>query len=96
MERLDGYSSELRMKGAEMRDLPDCIYLSEKGKCLHLKNDKCGGFSCSFLTTRNSVAAKESLWAERLCSLSEERQKTIAKKYYNGAMPWKTGRGKHV
>lgn len=92
MERIDSYSSALRMRGTEMQDLPDCIYLSEKGRCLHLKTEKCMGERCSFLTTRGSAETATIIWAKRLNSLPESKQLVIAKKYYNGAMPWKSER----
>lgn len=39
---------------------------------------------------------KEDLWADRISSLPEEKQKQISKKYYGGATPWKKEGKKNV
>lgn len=96
MVQIDGASSELKKKSLLFRDLPDCIYLDERGKCRFLKTDTCLGKECSFVATVQSIAEKETLCAERLCSLSEEKQVRISKKYYNGKMPWKKDGGRNV
>lgn len=96
MELTEGKNSVLKMKGSELCGLPDCVYLSEKGACVYLKERECEGFSCRFLKTKKDGARNESRWAERICSLPEKEQIKIAKKYYNGKMPWKERGKSHV
>ncbi len=91
MVNIDGVSSELKKKSLLYKDLPDCIHLNERGKCRFLKTENCLGSKCSFATTRQNIAEKEMLCAERLCSLPAEKQIKISKKYYDGKMPWKKG-----
>lgn len=89
MAYVDGVSSELKKKSMLFSNLPDCIHLNERGKCRFLKTENCLGDKCSFAITVQKIAEKETLCAERLCSLPEDKQVKISKKYYSGKMPWK-------
>lgn len=91
MVNIDGASSELKKKSLLFNDLPDCIHLNERGKCRFLKTENCLGKKCSFATTVQNIAEKQTVCAERLCSLPEEKQIKISNKYYSGKMPWKKG-----
>lgn len=74
----------------ELLDCPECIYLSENGKCVHrVGKVKCIGVDCPFRTTARNEKEQELSWKERLCSLSENEQNKIAEKYYGGKMPWR-------
>jgi Zn-finger protein len=64
--------------------MPDCDELLENGKCKLLKVPTCRGNDCSFIHKKGSY---EKVYA-RLRLLPEEKQKHIAKKYYNGDRPW--------
>ncbi|MDD4164104.1 MAG: hypothetical protein PHD46_05065 [Eubacteriales bacterium] len=69
--------------------LPDCLYLTERGKCEKLSIEDCQGEKCSFFQTPTENALQKQRWAEQLSSLDDCLQKKIAKKYYAGSMPWK-------
>lgn len=68
--------------------LPDCSYLSAKGKCDKLDVPKCLGEACPFVRIAGGGAQEEERWRGRLRSLDETKQAAIAKKYYGGSMPW--------
>ena len=68
--------------------LPDCSYLSMKGKCGRLDVPECLGKACPFVRIAGDGAQDEERWRRRLKSLDETKQAAIAKKYYGGSMPW--------
>ena len=72
-----------------MLELPNCVSLSEYGRCGRLNILKCLGRNCPF--KRNSQEEKDSQerWHQQLLSLSKSTQLETAKKYYGGSMPWK-------
>lgn len=73
-----------RFDNLELLQLPDCDGLMENGKCKCLNVPSCRGEDCSFEHKNESL---EKAYA-RLRLLPEEKQKHIAKKYYNGDRPW--------
>ncbi len=68
--------------------LPDCVDLSENGKCSRLNINTCRGWECSFMRTKAEAEKSAKHWSKRLSSLSKSEQLQIAKKYYSGSMPW--------
>lgn len=68
--------------------LPACVNLTDKCKCKILTVDCCLGEKCSFLQLNDNQQTVTKKWSEHLSSLTVERQREIAKKYYGGAMPW--------
>jgi hypothetical protein len=76
----------------EMLNLPDCRFLTEKGGCEKLNISRCSGDKCTFLSLEDDKADMSG-WKLRLSLLSEDEQMKIAKKYYGGKRPWKSGGG---
>ena len=73
-----------RYSSAELLKMPDCAGLLESGKCRWLRVEECAGENCAYYREVSSQAKAEA----RLCSLDEETQERIAKKYYGGFRPW--------
>lgn len=71
-------------------DLPNCIFLTERGACSKLNVHSCAGASCAFIKTAGEASRNDSDWQKRLSSLDADKQLAIAKKYYGGKMPWNT------
>lgn len=69
--------------------MPDCVYLTDNGRCGELKVKKCKGGGCGFCVTREGIREAARTWSIRLSSLSGQKQEEIANKYYGGQMPWK-------
>ena len=78
MAQLTRYSS------AELLKMPDCAGLLENGKCRWLQITECVGENCAYYREVSSQGKAEA----RLCSLDEDTQERIAKKYYGGFRPW--------
>ncbi len=74
----------LRFSNVEFLSLPDCNWLLENGKCRRLSTPKCNGEECPYYKKKSSFFKAQ----ERLCSLDEQTQERIAKKYYSGFRPW--------
>jgi hypothetical protein len=68
----------------EISRQPDCGGLSENGKCKWLNIPVCCGSKCTYYKKPDSLRKA----FERLSSLPEERQESIAQKYYGGFRPW--------
>lgn len=73
----------------ELLYCPDCIYLSERGKCALLNVASCMGKRCTAKESPRDRALSLAHWKSRLCGLPREKQEDIAKKYYGGHFPWK-------
>lgn len=73
----------------EFCNLPNCVFLSNRGVCSKLNITKCIGENCSFMKTGSDLKQSNEQCKKRLLSLDEEKQYAIAKKYYGGNMPWK-------
>jgi len=78
MAQLSQYSS------ADLLKQLDCAGLLGSGKCRWLQITECAGKNCAHYRKASSQAKAET----RLCSLGEETQERIAKKYYGGFRPW--------
>lgn len=68
---------------------PECIHLSDNCRCSLLRVKDCLGTDCSFCVTVNEIEQSQEDWHSYMNSLSDEKQKKIAKSYYGGKMPWK-------
>lgn len=73
---------------SEKRKLPDCVALTETGRCRQLETKQCVGENCPFLKNRQSCHEQEVRVYKRLASLDEETQQRISVKYYHGTRPW--------
>lgn len=73
-----------RLPSAKLMNTSDCAGMLENGKCRWLQIDACAGENCTYYRKASSQAKAEA----RLCSLDEETQESIAKKYYGGFRPW--------
>jgi hypothetical protein len=73
----------------DLSGFPDCIALTERGKCTRLRVPNCLGHVCTF--KRSSEEDRDSIQYanQRLSSLDASIQKRIARKYYGGSMPWR-------
>ena len=76
-----------KYSNTELLDYPNCLGLSESGKCMWLSILKCQGYACPFLKTKGAHSTDRKAQI-RLQSLDEEAQCRIAEKYYNGNRPW--------
>jgi hypothetical protein len=74
----------LRYSNLEILSMPDCEGLLENGKCRWLNTTKCEGAGCNHYQKKSSFTKAQA----RLCSLDEDTQERIAKKYYSGFRPW--------
>lgn len=68
--------------------LPNCMGLSERGKCNWLNNAVCKGENCKFMRLEADLQLTQMKLFQRLASLSEVQQAHISNKYYNGRKPW--------
>jgi len=83
-----------RYSNLELLEFPDCSGLLENGKCRYMDIPVCLGKDCSYIKNRRKAFA-------RLCSLDENTQAHISKKYYSGKRPWAAykqieGKTRHV
>lgn len=74
-----------RTANLELITLPNCGGLRENGSCSWLDVPVCAGAKCHYC--HNSENSMEKAH-ERLRSLDEETQRSIAQKYYGGTRPW--------
>lgn len=76
---------------ADMRlvDCPDCISLSESGKCLCLNVVQCQGESCPFKHTKEDEVAATRKIEERLAIFDQKTQQHISRKYYKVKYLWR-------
>ena len=70
-------------------DFPDCVHLTERCHCMALQVTECYGENCSFRKSADQYQADQRSWLQYMNSLTPERQKSIARLYYGGKMPWK-------
>ena len=80
-------------RGEAKRELPDCISLTETGRCRQLETKQCAGKKCPFMKTRLTCQEQETKVYQRLTSLDEEMQERISVKYYHGTRPWQSRQG---
>ena len=70
----------------ELLECPECVYLTEKGKCA-LRHGACRGKSCAAAFSTEKFRR----WQKRLQALTDKEQIRIAEKYYRGRTPWRDG-----
>jgi hypothetical protein len=68
-----------------------CISCNKYNRCGTLTVGKCVGESCSFARSKEQAKDSKKRTFERLASLDKDKQLHIAKKYYDGKMPWIKG-----
>ncbi|MGD9567909.1 MAG: hypothetical protein AB7V48_06230 [Sedimentibacter sp.] len=78
-----------RFSNLSLINMPDCVALSDLKKCRRLTTLVCDKNMCPF--KQNFDEETESLQNayDRISHLDDNAQTRIAKKYYNGNMPWK-------
>ena len=81
-----------RFSNTNLLDLPNCVGLSEAGKCFWLNITSCQGSSCSFQKTNEDKSNSMIQVQNRLSELDEKTQEHISQKYYSGKRPWKSMR----
>lgn len=69
-------------------DLPNCMGLSERGKCIWQNNAVCKGEKCKIKRSEGETQSAQIKTSQRLASLSDSQQTHIADKYYGGKKPW--------
>ena len=89
MKRKVVISPSLSEKDHHILSLPECLYLTEIGKCALLRVGACIGQQCAFHQTDASRQKSLLTWACRLNALTPEQQNHISLQYYHGKMPWK-------
>ena len=73
-------------------NLPDCVFLTEQGRCRILRVPECAGDTCSFCRSRACAEDANRRWTTRMNVLDDARQARIAAAYFGGKMPWKEGK----
>ena len=73
-------------------NLPDCVFLTEQGRCRILRVPECTGETCSFCRSRACAEDANRRWKTRMNVLDDARQARIAAAYFGGKMPWKEGK----
>lgn len=73
----------------DLSEFPDCIALTERGKCTRLRVSDCVGHKCTFKCSREEDYDSKKYANQRLLSLDGSTQRRIARKYYGGSMPWR-------
>ena len=73
-------------------NLPDCVFLTEQGRCRILRVPECAGETCSFCRSRACAEDANRRWKTRMNLLDDARQARIAAAYFGGKMPWKEGK----
>lgn len=73
-------------------NLPDCVFLTEQGRCRILRVPECAGETCSFCRSRAYAEDANRRWKTRMNVLDDARQARIAAAYFGGKMPWKEGK----
>lgn len=78
-----------RNKMLDLGGLPDCIALSDYGRCNRLNVFYCQGDKCPFKRSQKEDIDSIKYSYQRLSTLDSLTQNYIAEKYFNGSMPWK-------
>jgi len=78
-----------KLKTPNLLELPDCISLTDLGKCKRLNIPICQGQNCPFKMTTEELIESKKLSFRIISDLDESLQSHISMKYYNGSMPWK-------
>lgn len=73
----------------KMLEYPECVHLTERGRCNLLKTPECAGKKCTLKETKADKHESHNLWRSRMSKLPQERQDYFSKKYYGGHYPWK-------
>ncbi|MDR3209723.1 MAG: hypothetical protein LBT36_03760 [Oscillospiraceae bacterium] len=89
MDQNENYILSLLAKDQKLLNFPDCVHLTELGRCGILRVRECRGADCSFCQSAAEHQEARDSWNRRLNALSEEEQRKIAESYYDGRMPWK-------
>ena len=78
-----------RFSNLSLINMPDCVALSDLKKCSRLITLECDKNMCPF--KQNFDEETESLLNayDRISNLDDNTQTRIAKRYYQGKMPWK-------
>lgn len=77
-----------RYRIMDLSEFPDCCALSDNGSCKWLTLATCRGEECSIKRTKKEENDSLQHVYERLTALDISTQIEIAKKYYDGSMPW--------
>ena len=67
-------------------NLPDCVFLTEQGRCRILRVPECTGETCSFCRSRACAEDANRRWKTRMNVLDDARQARIAAAYFGGKM----------
>lgn len=76
-------------KNLKLLRFPDCVYITERGRCDILRVNECGGTECTFCESAARRKEAYANWRGRMNALSEDRQRKIAAVYYGGKKPWR-------
>jgi hypothetical protein len=76
-------------KNLKLLRLPECVHLTEYGRCDILRVSECDGAKCTFCESAAYHKQANAKWHRQMNELSEERQNQIAAAYYGGKKPWK-------
>ena len=74
----------------DLLGMPDCSSLSDNGKCTRLNVTKCRGENCPFKKSCEEENDSKERAYQRIMSLERSMQIHIAKKYFEGTMPWES------
>lgn len=77
-----------KYKFPDLTGFPDCMALSDNGKCSRLTVSTCLGQVCTIKQTHKEYMDSVQFANHRLSRLDSSIQKHIADKYYRGNMPW--------
>lgn len=77
-----------KLANKELLECPDCIALSETGKCKWLGIIQCKGKECTFQKTEEDICQEKKHVLKRIAELEERKQVRIAQRYYRGNRPW--------
>lgn len=72
----------------DLSEFPDCSGLTDNGRCIRLNVVNCQGENCSFKRTKKEDINSIKRAYQLLSSLDRLEQIHIAKKYFNGYVPW--------
>lgn len=83
------YIPHYKYSNIELIDCPNCIRLTDRGRCTALHVPYCKGKGCPFMKTREQQEEEIKAVYKRIATLEEIKQKRISEKYYNGKRPWR-------
>lgn len=77
-----------RFSNLEMLGIPDCVGLSERGKCMWMNVNVCKSEGCAFKRSVSDYKLSQLNTFQRLAGLCSIQQTHISKRYYQGKKPW--------